>query len=295
MRIFSNKLKFNQGWTINTTTAGDLQKVIYAFSKFFVCGSKIGASSDLSTWNYYIDSQNRAFTGFAYGSDKLLSICNTGSATAILKNTTGSYDAWSSATLLNINSIYTKMAYDTNTSKFIIAGKNSNQYASVRASSDLLLWSEIHDHSTSSQYNDVIYADNKVLAVGKQGSSGIVCATQYPSSYYTWTTSQISQSELLSVTYGNKFVISGKNGYLFDGKPGDGWRTNQINTSDITGICYNSGIYYACGKNGFVASSKDLSSWVGYSLGDYTWNDITVADNKLVVVGNSGKIAYKKI
>jgi hypothetical protein len=161
----------------------------------------------------------------------------------------------------------------------------------IRVSTDGITWTTIS--TTSSALFDIIYADNKFVAVGfKLLSGNYDTSVQVSTDGLTWTEYNPSTNVFLtSITYGNgKFVAVG------DGEGGFPENTVITSTDAINWtLSVTSGVYglrkIAYGNGIFVAVSSLISGGnnkIFYSSDGITWNNQTfIYNNKTILFADN--------
>lgn len=145
---------------------------------------------------------------------------------------------------------------------------------------------------TTNQLLGVNYVNNRFVAVGVLGT----ILTSPDGLVWTPRSSQGNQSNLQNTAFGNgRYVIAGQGGrVILTSTDAENWSILTSGPSQGThlfGVAASASALVAAGQNGVVVSSSDKAQWTNRTTSNLNQlNDVTYAQNKFMIVGNSGSV-----
>jgi hypothetical protein len=191
---------------------------------------------------------------------------------------------------------FTDITFNPNNGYIIGIGYNSTSGTNnILTSSDGgESWSS-HKYSETTSFKDIIFADDKYIAVGDNGKI-IYSLGNAPSGTSNWLTVNNSFSNnLTSITYGNGYYVitsNSGNNRVFVSNNGINWNIKNIENKSWTNSCYSSDLktFVIVSSDSYISYSRyNGNEWSTISL-DGSWSSIAWSSKlkMFVIVGNSG-------
>lgn len=169
--------------------------------------------------------------------------------------------------------------------KFIAVGARGT----VLRSFDGCAWTK-RLSNTSSDLNDVVYAQNVWVAVGDEGR----IVTSVDGAFFNLRSSG-TEVDLKGITHGaNQFVAVGRDGAIAKSSNGLDWTVQGTKEArDLWAIAYGNGKFVATGTNGIVHISSDTVTWKSATVsGADLLGRIAFAGGYFVAVDSSTRRLY---
>ena len=292
------------GWTLLSGSpfgSDTIKSVAWGGGKFVAVGvkGKIAHSSDGKNWTAVSPSPFGIYEihCVSFGNGKFMA----GGEGGKLAFSDDGGENWTAVTSsgFNNNEIY-GIAWGTD--KWVAVGRNRIAYSN---NSEGTTWSGADSNGPfdywygSPPLMAVAFGNGKFVMAGPAGGQGHGASLAYSSTGINnaWTkVTGVTESALISVTYGNGKFITFNMTEIFYSAEGANWQKSTANMVDIqlNSAAAGNGKFTAVGYNDAILNSADGITWnvqKGISFKKH-FNDIAFGDGTWVAVGISGAIAY---